>query len=99
MSVLGGKIVRARKRNETREIPLSTSLVSIELVMKRVLPIERQCAEWGIRCLKGPFGSLIQPLSAAANRFSRRPRVCMHLRNVRRRFVRLIQITTMYALL
>lgn len=97
MSVSGGKVVRARKSGETREIPISASLAAIDLVLQRVLPSERQSAEWGIRCLKGPFGRLRLPLSAVATRRGRLLRVCVHLLNLRTRVVGLNQIRTTYA--
>lgn len=51
----GEKVVRARKRNETNEIPSPATLAAIDIVMNRVLVSERQSAEWVSGHLKSHF--------------------------------------------
>eukprot|EP00171_Calliarthron_tuberculosum_P005428 IDg5428t1 len=97
MRVGGGKIVRARKQNETVDIPESPELAAVDLVLQRVLPSERQSAEWGIRALKGPFERMRLPLSAVSTRRGRLLRVCVHLLNMRTRLIGLSQIRTTYS--
>lgn len=49
------KTVRARKTNETSDIPGFEELAAIDLIIQRVMLSKRQSAEWGIRVLKGQF--------------------------------------------
>lgn len=62
-----GKIVRAGKRNETREIQKSIEMAAVDLLMQHILPSERNRAKWGIRSLKAPFGRLRLPLSPSSD--------------------------------
>lgn len=91
-----GKIVRAKKTNETKELCSSWELSAVELVLQRIYPSERQSAEWGIRALKAPFGRLRLPLSADSKSRCRLLTVCVHLLNLRTRCVGLNQIRTTY---
>ena len=92
-----GKIIRSPKANETQNIPESTELYAVDLILQRVMPSERQSAEWGIRALKGPFGRLKVALPADAEKRARIIRICCHLLNFRTRFVGLNQIRSTYA--
>lgn len=55
---VNGKIVRSRKSNEITGIPNDPVLVANDVILQRVIPIERQSVEWGINTLKAPFGVL-----------------------------------------
>ena len=44
--------------NETWDIPESAALAAVDIILQRVMPSERQSAEWGVRSLK----ALFQPL-------------------------------------
>lgn len=97
LRVAHGKVVRARKANEVRDIPTSAALAAVDIIMQRVLPSERQSAEWGIRCLKGPFGRMRLPLSPDSVKRGRLIRTCVHLLNFRTRIIGLNQVWTVYA--
>ena len=56
------KLVRARKTNETFEIPSSAVLAAGDVIMQHAITSERQSAKWGVRALKGPFERLKTPL-------------------------------------
>lgn len=93
----GGKVVRARKNNETGEIPTDAVLAAVDIIMQRVMPSERQSAEWGIRAMKAPFGILRLPLSPSSRKRYKLLCTCTRLLNVRTRVVGLNQIKTVYA--
>ena len=95
--VTNGKIIRSRKANETQDIPESAELCAVDMILQRIMPGERQSAEWGIRALKGPFARLKLPLPADASKRSRLVRICCHLLNLRTRVVGLNQIRSTYA--
>lgn len=59
---LDGKIVRGRKSNEASDA-ISDEMAAVDLILQRVLPSERQYAEWGVRVFKAPFGLLRLPMS------------------------------------
>lgn len=94
---INGKIVRSRKHTEKGDIPQSTALAAVDCLLQRVMPSERQSAEWGIRALKAPFGILRIPLTADARQRYRLIAVCVRLLNIRTRLVGLNQIQTVYA--
>ena len=91
-----GKVLRGRKSNETREIPESAALAAVDALLQRIMPSERQSAEWGVRALKGPFQRLKTPLPADSVKRLRLLRICCHLFNFRTRYVGLNQIRTTY---
>lgn len=62
------KVVRARKTNESRDISKGSYLSVVDMIMQRVLPSERQSAEWVIRALKRQFGTLPLPLSSCSRK-------------------------------
>ncbi len=86
-STTGGKVVRGRKSNETNDVPESPESFAIDIILQRVMPSERQSAEWGVRARKGPFARLKMPLPADSKQRLRMPRLCCHLFNFRTRFV------------
>lgn len=94
--VIHGKIIRARKSTETVDTPTSSLLASVDAILQRVMPSERQSAEWGIRAVKAPFGRLRLPLPADASTRFRLLSVCVHLYNLRVREIGLNQIRTVY---
>lgn len=91
-----GKVIRGRKTNETSDIPESAALAAVDIIMQRVMPSERQSAEWGVRAIKGPFARLKVPLPADSRKRLRLLRICCHLFNFRTRYVGLNQILTTY---
>lgn len=95
--VSDGKIVRSRKSNERAFIPESLELAAIDTILQRVMPSERQSAEWGVRAIKGTFGRLKVPLSADSSKRKRLLRICVHLFNFRTRYVGLNQIRTTFS--
>lgn len=95
--ITNGKIVRGRKANETSDIPNSACLAAVDLILQRVMPSERQSAEWGVRAVKAPFARLKVPLPPDARTRLRLLTLCCHLFNFRTRFVGLNQIRTTYA--
>lgn len=92
-----GKLVRSRKTNETSDIPKDAVLAAVDIIMQRVMPSERQSAEWGIRSLKGPFGILRLPLPSFSRKRYKLLCTCARLLNLRTRLVGLNQIRTVYA--
>ena len=92
-----GKIVRARKTNETSDIPYSATLAAVDVLLQRAMPSERQSAEWGVRAFKGPFARLKIPLSPDSYKRYRLIRICCHLFNFRTRYVGLNHVRTSYA--
>ena len=92
-----GKVLRGRKTNETNNTPESAALAAVDVILQRVMPSERQSAEWGVRALKGPFQRLKTPLPADAGKRLRLLRICCHLYNFRVRYVGLNQIRSTYA--
>lgn len=94
--VVHGKIIRGRKSTETEDVPASSMLAAVDAILQRVMPSERQSAEWGIRAFKAPFGRLRLPLPADAKARYRLLQVCVHLYNLRVREVGLNQIRTVY---
>lgn len=92
-----GKLIRARKSNEVTEMFESEELAAIDIILQRVMPSERQAAEWGVRALKAPFGILRLPLSPDSEYRGRLLQLCAHLLNMRTRLVGLNQIRTVYA--
>lgn len=90
-----GKIVRGRKVNERCDV-MSEEMAAIDIILQRVLPSERQSAEWGIRAFKAPFGLLRLPMSADSEKRRTILLVCCHLLNLRTRRVGLNQIRTVY---
>lgn len=58
-----GNIVRLRNSNETEGILRYALLSAVDIVLQRVIPSERQSAEWVIRALKVPFGRLRLPIN------------------------------------
>lgn len=65
-----GKIICARRTNETSGIPESQELAAIDLILQHIMPTERQSAKWGIRALKGPFKRLKGTLTTDVERRS-----------------------------
>lgn len=59
-----GKVTRMRKMKETSDIPETTVLAALDNIMQRILPRERQSAEWGMGAIKGAFKRLFAPLPA-----------------------------------
>ena len=96
-SVTNGKIVRGRKANETSDIPVSAELGAVDIILQRIMPSERQSAEWGVRAIKAPFSRLQVPLPADAKKRERLITICCHLFNYRTRLVGLNQIRTTYS--
>ena len=95
-----GKLVRARKDDELGldgDIPKSAYLYAVDTILQRVLPSERQSAEWGVAALKEPFKRLSVRLPADSYRRYRIITCCAHLMNLRTRLVGLSQIKTVYA--
>ena len=41
-----GKVLRGRKSNEKKGIPQSAVLAAVDILLQRVMPSERQSAEW-----------------------------------------------------
>lgn len=83
--VTNGKILRARKSGKTNDIPESPELAAVDLILQRVVPSERQSAEWGVRAIKAPLGRLNVPLLADCEKRRRIIEVCCHLFNFRTR--------------
>ena len=96
-STTNGKVLRGRKTNEVNDIPESAALAAVDLIMQRIMPSERQSAEWGVRALKGPFQRLKTPLPADSLKRLRLLRICCHLYNFRVRYVGLNQIRSTYS--
>ncbi len=69
----------------------------IDELLQKIMPSERQSAEWGVRALKGPFARLKTVLTGDAYKRMRLILICVHLFNFRTRFVGLNQIRTTYA--
>ncbi len=95
--VTNGKIVRGRKTNENNGIPESVTMAIIDELLQKIMPSERQSAEWGVRALKGPFARLKTVLTGDAYKRMRLILICVHLFNFRTRVVGLNQIRTTYA--
>ena len=95
-STTNGKVLHGRKSNETRDIPHSAYLSAVDIILQRVMPSERQSAEWGVRAIKAPFQRLKTPLPADSKKRLRLLRICCHLFNFRTRFLGLNQIRTTY---
>lgn len=91
-----GNFVLDQKTNDTKDIPLSASPAAIDMLMQRGLPSEGQSVDWGIMCLKEPFGKLRLPLSSVGTSLGLLLCVCVHLLNQRTRVVRLNQIRTTF---
>jgi len=91
-----GKTLRSRKTNEKHDIPESAALCAVDIILQRVLPSERQSAEWGIRAIKAPFRRLKVPLPADSQDRFRLVMVCCHLFNYCTRAIGLNQIRTKY---
>lgn len=91
------KTVREREKNERSEL-VSLEIVSVDTIMQRLLPSERQYAEWGIRAFRTPFDLLRLPLSRDSETRQTLLLVCAHLLNLRTRGVRLSQIRKVYAI-
>jgi len=91
-STTKGKVLRARKSNEASSIMESAELYAIDIILQRVMPSERQSAEWGVRAIKAPFGRLKTPLPADSSKRLRLLRICCHLFNFRTRTIGLNQI-------
>lgn len=49
-NVTNGKVLRDRETDETHDIPQSTALTAVELLMRRVMPSQRQSLEWSVGC-------------------------------------------------
>ena len=92
-----GKVIRARKSNEIWDIPQSAVLAAVDTILQKVMPSERQSAEWGVRAVKGPFSRLKNPLPADSRRRLRMLTIFCHLFNCRTRLVGHNQIRTTYA--
>lgn len=92
-----GKVIRGRKTNELQGIPNSIELAAVDTILQRIMPSERQSAEWGVRAIKGPFARLKRPLSPDSLKRERLLRICTHLFNLRTRHVGLNQIRSVYA--
>ena len=95
--ITNGKIVRGRKSNETADIPESAALAAVDIILERIMPSERQSAEWGVRAIKAPFARFKVPLSPDSEKRFRILSICCHLFNFRTRKVGLNQIRTTYA--
>ena len=85
--VTNGKIVRGQKANEVSDNPESSALAAVDIILLRVMPSERQSAEWGLRAIKAPFARPKVPLPADAEKRQRLLAVCCHLFNFRTRKV------------
>ena len=66
------------------------------MILQRVMPSERQAAEWGVAALKGPFKRLTVTLPADSYRRYRIITCCAHMVNFRTRIVGLNQIKSVY---
>ena len=97
-AALNSKIIRARKPNEhsANGIPHCAYLAAVDKLVEKVMPAERQSAEWGVRAIKGPFKRLTVPLPADS--YARyRIIVCIsHMYNFRVRYIGLNQIRSVY---
>lgn len=94
------KIVRAPKSNEMGGAPNASRTIwseAMNLVLDRLLPSDRQSAEWGICALKGPFKRLTVLLPDDSHIRKRPLVVTAHLYNYRVRRVGLNQISTVYS--
>lgn len=89
--------MRSRKSNETSSIPATLELVAADTILQRVMPSERQSAEWGVISIKSVFARLKRPLTAYSLKRLRLIRCCIHLVNLRTRYVGLNQIRTTYS--
>lgn len=75
---------------------MSELLAAVDSVLQRVMPSERQCAEWGIRAVKAAFGFLRLALPADSSQQYRILQVVVHLYNFRARVIGLNHIRTVY---
>ena len=92
-----GRLVRSRKVNERRDIPLSTALNAIDILQQREMPSERKGAEWGVHGAKQPFGRYKRALPADSTRRLTMFSITCHLYNLRVRLVGRNQIQTVYS--
>lgn len=95
--VTSGKIIRGRKSNETSDIPEASALSAVDIILQRIMPSERQSAEWGVMAIKAPFARLKVSVPADSKKCLRLLTICCHLFNFRTRKVGLNQIRTTYA--
>ncbi|KAI0565152.1 DDE superfamily endonuclease [Gracilaria domingensis] len=96
IEITKGKILRPRKTDEKAPELKSATLYAVDLVLQRIIPSERQAAEWGVRCLKGPFGRLRTVLPADSYRRKLILVSCIHLLNLRTRTIGLNHIRSTY---
>ena len=87
MKTTNGKIVRARKTNETSSVPNPTYMAAEDLIPQKVYSSERQSAEWGVRAVKGTFPRLKVQLPTDGIKRLRLIELCCHLYNFRTRYV------------
>lgn len=95
--ITGRKAVRARKNIRRSDITTHAVLVAVDIVMRRVMPSDRQLVEWVIRAMKAPFDILRLALSPSSRKRYKLLCSCTRLLNSRTRVVRLSQIKTLYA--
>lgn len=93
----GGKVVRARKANEVRYMPAAPPLLAVDIIMQHVLPGKRRSAEYGVRCLKEPFGRMRLLLGPDRKKLGRLIRTYVHLLSFRTRSIGLNQIRSFYS--
>lgn len=85
--IFGGKVIRARKRNETQSISTSVELEVVTLAIQRAMPSKRQSAKWGIRCFQWPFDRICLSPSADSATRKRLLTICVCLLNALTRLV------------
>lgn len=93
---MDGKIVKGRKNNELCDVLQDMYLGALDIIMERIMPSERQSAEWGVRAIKGPFGILRHPLPPSSRKRFVLLQMYTHLLKLRTREVGLNQIRTVY---
>lgn len=87
-----GKLMKARKTNETQDLPKSVPLSAIDVVLQRIYPRERQSAEWAVRAITSIFPRLKVQILADSLKRLRLIQTCCHLYNFHTRFAGLNKI-------
>lgn len=93
ISTIRAKIVRERK---STEIPGPPEMYEIDMVLQQVYSSERQSADWGMRCLKGPLGLFRLPLTVDSKKGGRLSTHALPLLNIQTRRVGLNHIPTTF---
>lgn len=94
---ISGKLVPSRGTNKRGNMYNNAVLSAADAIMQRVLPNERQSAEWGINALKGTFGVLSLPITPNSCQRYKLLCTCARLLNLCTGLVGLNQIRTDYA--